>query len=149
MLLEFRPFRASDFPTYQSWFEEQQTRIHLGGIDADWLAHVLTHPEQPEFAIYADGHMVAEIGVVLATKASPYHVITNLCVAPGHRGKGVAQMVLEQLGQAGVVPADACPIRAYVSVDNPGALACFRRARWREHPPEEEMIAFERSGFGD
>ena len=124
-----RLFEAADFPTYRAWYADAVLDEHLGPMDEDWLAFVLTDQDGRQFSYLVQETLVAVIGVAPDPDLDAW-VVTDIAVDPALRGLGWAGRAL-----ASVMRHDALGARprrlAYVMPDNPGARRFFTAQGWR------------------
>ncbi|WP_299453883.1 GNAT family N-acetyltransferase [uncultured Pigmentiphaga sp.] len=127
--LHLRRFVAEDFATYRHWYADALLDQHLGPMDDEWLAHVLTDTEGEQWAALAGEALVAVVGLSLDPEHEAW-VISDLAVDPARRGQGWGRKAL--LGLLALPAMQQRPNwRAYVADDNPGAQAFFDALGWQ------------------
>ena len=144
--LSFSRFHPSDFEEYLSWFADPELDQHLGPMEANdpWLNYVMSNQEGTDFAVYKDGEMVAEIGLLFPNEENPAYYITNLAVKPELRRQGIGSLVLSAIIilyplQRGV------SWRCFVHKNNHKTRAFLEKNQWtgqNEFPDEEGFIEF-------
>lgn len=127
--LNVRRFQADDFVVYRRWYADPRLDRHLGPMDDEWLAHVLADIEGEQWAVLADGALVAVIGLTPDAEHDAW-VITDVAVDPARRGQGWGRRALHALL---ALPAMQTRHRwrAYVAEDNPQAQGFFDALGWR------------------
>ena len=143
MELTTKPFQSSDFPTYQSWYQDSTIARWLGDIDPPWLEYVLTDTSGSEYAFYREGALVGVIGIVLPDGENPHPAITNIAVQPEHVRQGIGSAMLRELiyGEPG---AEFAAWFTFVDVDNVAARAFFTASGWRQagEADEHDMVRY-------
>lgn len=144
MQLIFVPFAREHFETYASWYADEAMRTFLGGIDEEWLEHVLKEDKQKEYVVFLDEVMIGEVGLVLPDEEYPYFAITNLAIHPLHRSIGVGKHLLQELMSL-QDPAGALPWRCYIHANNRAARHFFEGQRWKllDLPVQDSMLPYE------
>lgn len=144
--LSFSRFHPNDFEEYLSWFADPELNQHLGPMEANdpWLEYVMSNQEGTDFAVYRDGEMVAEIGLLFPNQENPAYYITNLAIKPELRRQGIGSLVLSAIIilyplQIGV------SWRCFIHKDNHKTKAFLEKTQWKcqnEFPDEAGFLAF-------
>lgn len=143
--MQIRRFQASDYPTYESWFDDVLLNEQLGPMDRDWLEYVLHDSSGAQYSVLRQGELVAVVGVCLPVDGHAYYFVTDLAVRPDLRGNGIGR------GALGLLLAhpdlqDSTLWRAGVMPENPAAQAFFTHLGWARREaqtPFDELIEFE------
>ena len=94
--MKIRQFQKDDFPTYQSWFQDQWLNAALGPIDEEWLAHILQEDSGAQYTLEdKNGKILSVIGVVWGNEANPANVISDLAVRPDLRRQGIGATTIQ------------------------------------------------------
>lgn len=86
-VMEVRRFQAGDFAAYRRWYADPLLDRHLGPMDDEWLADVLADTNGEEWAVLADGVLLAVVGLTPDPEVGCW-VITDFAVDPRRRGQG-------------------------------------------------------------
>lgn len=127
--LNMRRFQADDFVVYRRWYADALLNGHLGPMDDEWLTHVLADTEGEQWAVLADGGLVAVIGLTPDAEYDAW-VITDVAVDPARRGLGWGRRALHALLALPAMQTRHC-WRAYVAEDNPQAQGFFDALGWQ------------------
>ena len=130
-------FERTHFDIYFKWFEEEQTREALYGIDEEWLEYVLKDTTGAEYAVFRDDKMVAVIGIKFPDEENQFCVITNLAVNPELFGNGIGSQVLQDL-EAIYKGNENESWVAYVEVKNEKARRFFEKNGWKLNKEMDE-----------
>lgn len=85
--------------------------------------HYLSRFADADFlAIERDG---APVGRYYLQRAAPDHLIVDICLLPGERGRGAATALIAQSQQQAA--AQGCGLQLHVQFDNSGALRLYQR----------------------
>jgi ribosomal protein S18 acetylase RimI-like enzyme len=139
----FKKFPRSAFENYKSWFEDTALQNTLGGVDEEWLAHVLTDETGEELAVFREEVLLAVVGIVYPTLVHPYYVISNMAVRPDLAGQGIGSKVLKELIARYVLRPNEY-WKCYVETSNTVARRFFEKNGWQSiaGDVEEGMIGF-------
>ncbi len=141
--LGFSNFGKEHFEDYKSWFEDAHLNQALGGIDEEWLSHVLYDKEGVELAVMQDDSLVAVVGVVLPKTNHNFYTITNMAVKPGMTRRGLGSLILARLLNLYVLkPGEYWG--AYVEYSNIKAQRFFEKNNWKRID-EDDMIRYRSS----
>lgn len=124
-----RRFQAGDFAAYRRWYADPLLDRHLGPMDDEWLADVLADTNGEEWAVLADGVLLAVVGLTSDSEVGCW-VITDFAVDPRRRGQGWGRRAWQALCALPALKARP-HWRAYVADDNPQAQAFFEAQGWR------------------
>ena len=144
--LSFSRFHPDYFEEYRSWFADPELDQQLGPMEENdpWLEYVMSNQEGTDFAVFRDGEMVAEIGLLFPNEENPAYYITHLAVKPELRGQGIGSLVLSAIIvlyplQRGV------SWRCFVHKNNHKTRFFLEKNKWKcqnEFPDEEGFLAF-------
>ena len=116
-------------------------------MDTDWLDAVLAENNGVQLVATVQGEPVGLIGCVWSDDQHPSHYITDIAIAPGLRGQGLASRVLQQL----LDWPDHPPIKkwtAFVNPRNSAAQSVLRKCLWQAVGTSDGMLQFEKSVAG-
>ena len=135
--LRIRQFLASDFPEYQSWYNDPVLDKALGPMDEDWLEFILKDQTGGQFSILLEDTLLAVVGIAWSTPTTPQHTITDLAVHPNYRRKGLGKRSLQLLMQYVESSEDQKWI-AWVDPQNQNALQFLLGLGWQVEKKNEE-----------
>lgn len=137
-----RPFESQFFEEYKSWFNDQVLSSSLGGIDDEWLEHVLNSKAGDEWMVFDGNLLISVVGVIHPKLGYNYYTISNIAINPSLRLNGYGLKAIEKVikkyslnrGQHWV---------AFVEHDNKGAFAFFNKLGWKNKGLDEtDMFVF-------
>lgn len=119
----------------------------LGPMDDDWLKAVLAEDPPRQFTVRDDGRLVAVCGVVPPGPGHPEMHLSDVCVSPQLRRRGIAARTLVALRDH-LAEAGAGGWTCVVDAGNVPAIALMRRDGWRRDPARDGdgMLGFRRDG---
>ncbi|MEN0003398.1 MAG: GNAT family N-acetyltransferase [Bacteroidota bacterium] len=140
--MTLRPFRRSDFSTYQQWYDDAQMNDALGPVDNAWLEYVLSENEGKQFSMLQQEELLGVAGIIWPTQLYPVHYITDLAIAPSHQGKGYGRLLIELLSKQSRPSSNVW--KAFVMRNNPAGKAFFLALDWHLLDPKDskEMLEF-------
>ena len=139
-------FTRSHYYEYSSWFQDRTMKKILGGIDMDWLEHILSDQGGDELVAIENGIMVGVVGVTFPVKAYPYYVITNLAVHPDYRRNGIGANIMHLLKGLYQLKEGEYWV-TYVHVDNAMAQDFMDKLGWIRGDIINDMITYTKSWF--
>jgi ribosomal protein S18 acetylase RimI-like enzyme len=142
--MELRLFSADDWSWVQEWFQDALLDRELGPMDTDWLDAVLGERNGVQLVAMIELKPVALIGCVWGAAQHPSHYITDIAVAPGLRGQGLASRSL-QLVMAWPGHPPIGKWTAFVNPRNARAQSLLRKGHWTEIGVSSGMMQFEKS----
>ena len=129
MHLQFRRFQLEYYAEYAAWFVDPELNRHLGPMDQDWLAAVLSEPESMgmTWAVFRDNEMVAVVETFFDSENDSAAVITALAAKPNLRRQGIGtavlRIILSHHKHKGITKHVV-----YVSIDNEAGQRCAEKA---------------------
>jgi GNAT superfamily N-acetyltransferase len=140
--LTLRHIAKTDWSWLEEWFRDPWLNRDLGPMDRDWLAHVLEDRGGVQLVAETGVGPAALIGVTWAERGRPYHVVTDLAVAPAQRRKGVGRASLTAcLAWDGHPPTQHW--RGYVARQNPAPAHLLATMGWTEIAPMGALRSFQ------
>ncbi len=134
-------FKEEHFEEYNSWFTDGELNQALGGVDDEWLNHILQNKEGIDYAVFQNDKMVGVLGILFPTAENPFYVLTNIAVRPELKKKGLGSIMLHELIQ--YEKKKARYWLCYVAVENRAAQHFFEKNNWtKDDEPEDGMYAF-------
>lgn len=98
-VMNYTLFKASDLPTYQSWYHDPLLQAHLDPPpDEDWLAEVLI--QKDGFLVQRvdqDNVMVAVVGITERREGDGVSVLEEIAVNPNTRRGGIGRSIVSDL----------------------------------------------------
>lgn len=112
-------------------------------MDTDWLDAVLAERNGTQLVATIQMKPVALIGCLWGDDQHPSHYITDIAVAPGLRGQGLASQAL-QLVMAWPGHPPIAKWTAFVNLRNSSAQSLLRKDLWKEVGMSDGMMQFEK-----
>ena len=113
----------------------------MGGIDEEWLTHILEDTKGMEFVVLHKNKFLAVIGIILPNEKEKAYVITNIAVNPGYTNRGIGSKILKQFLQQFDLKQEEYWM-AYVAELNKIAHQFFEENGWIRTGTEEGMIRY-------
>ena len=142
--MELRQFSVDDWSWVQEWFQDALLDRELGPMDADWLGAVLAERNGVQLVTTIQTKPAVLIGCVWGTDRHSSHYITDIAVAPGLRGQGLASRPLQLVTTWPGHPPIA-KWTAFVNPRNSPAQSLLRKNHWKEVGMSDGMMKFETS----
>jgi len=140
-ILLFKKFAEEHFQEYQSWFKDKELKTALGGVDEEWLNHILHNEEGIDYAVFENEKMIGVVGVLFPTEKNPYYVLTNIAVHHDLKNMGKGAKILECLFQQKDFKSNYW--LCYVAIENISAQRFFKKNHWiKNELVENEMYCF-------
>jgi ribosomal protein S18 acetylase RimI-like enzyme len=115
----------------------------LWPMDTDWLDAVLAERKGAQLVATIQTKPVALIGCLWGTDQHPSHYITDIAVAPGLRGQGLACRAL-QLAMAWPGHPPIAKWTAFVNPSNSSAQSLLKKNLWKEVGMSDGTMQFEK-----
>lgn len=139
----FREFVKDYFDEYESWFENEELKTALEGIDEEWLHYILNDDKGEELAVFKAEQLVAVIGVQYPDKLVPCYGISNIAIKPNLKNKGLGSKILSALLKRKYLKPNEYWV-CFVDVKNKNGQRFFEKNNWKKISVEEhDMIRYE------
>lgn len=145
-MINLRPFTPADFDLLIQWVDSEELLITIAGrvftfpLTAPQLQTYLDDPNSISFTI-TDGEHEQPIGhaELVRTGEALYKIDKLIIGAPGLRGKGLGQQVIQALLQYAFSRLQATTVELNVFDWNTGGIRCYEKCGFIKTPDSEGL----------